>query len=246
MNSYYYDFHLHSCLSPCGDNDNTPYNLAGMAAVKGLQVIALTDHNTCGNCPAFFKACKTHGIIPVAGMELTTAEDIHMVCLFEQLDEAMAFDKAVASHRMRIPNREDIFGEQLLMDHEDGILGKEEHLLTPATTLSLEEAFGLVKEYNGVCYPAHIDRTSNGILATLGFFPEEPNFSLVEYKDAAKRAELESKFPLLKDKGFVASSDAHFLWDMNEPEHCFTVEDEPYSSAKVRSEIFKLLRGGTV
>ena len=54
MNSYYYDFHLHSCLSPCGDNDNTPYNLAGMAAVKGLQVIALTDHNTCGNCPAFF------------------------------------------------------------------------------------------------------------------------------------------------------------------------------------------------
>ncbi|MBR3844270.1 MAG: PHP domain-containing protein, partial [Clostridia bacterium] len=115
MNSYYYDFHLHSCLSPCGDNDNTPYNLAGMAAVKGLQVIALTDHNTCGNCPAFFGACKRHGIVPIAGMELTTAEDIHLVCLFETLESAMAFDRAVRSHRMLIPNRVDIFGQQLLM-----------------------------------------------------------------------------------------------------------------------------------
>lgn len=246
MNSYYYDFHLHSCLSPCGDNDNTPYNLAGMAAVKGLQIIALTDHNTCGNCPSFFKACKRHGIIPVAGMELTTAEDIHMVCLFETLEAAMDFDQAVRTHRMLIANREDIFGEQLLMDEEDGILGHEEFLLVNATDLSLEDAFALVKEYDGICYPAHIDRTSNGILATLGFFPEFPNFGLVEYKDAGQRQELEEKFPILKEKGFVASSDAHFLWDMNEPEHYFTVEDEPYSGDKVRKEIFKLLRGGRI
>lgn len=246
MNSYYYDFHLHSCLSPCGDNDNTPYNLAGMAAVKGLQVIALTDHNTCGNCPAFFKACKTHGIIPVAGMELTTAEDIHLVCLFEELETAMAFDRRVRTHRMLIPNREDIFGEQLLMDHEDNVLGQEEFLLVNATNLSIEDAFDLVKEFDGVCYPAHIDRTSNGILATLGFFPEEPDFCLVEYKEGEKRQELEEEFPILKSKGFVASSDAHFLWDMNEPKHFFQVEDEPYSSAKVRSEIFKQLRSGNV
>ena len=78
MNKYYYDLHIHSCLSPCGDDDMTPANIAGMAALKGLQILALTDHNTVKNCPAFYKACRKHGIIPVAGMELTVSEDIHL------------------------------------------------------------------------------------------------------------------------------------------------------------------------
>ncbi|MBQ8415285.1 MAG: PHP domain-containing protein, partial [Clostridia bacterium] len=116
MNRYYYDFHVHSCLSPCADNDMTPNNIAGMAALAGLNIVALTDHNSARNCPAFFAAAKKQGIIPVAGMELTTAEDIHMVCLFEHLENALAFNDAVDTFRIRIPNRVDIFGEQLLTD----------------------------------------------------------------------------------------------------------------------------------
>ena len=87
MKKYYYDLHIHSCLSPCGDDDSTPNSIAGMGELNGLQIMALTDHNTCKNCPAFFKACKNHGILPVAGMELTTAEDIHAVCLFPNLEK---------------------------------------------------------------------------------------------------------------------------------------------------------------
>ena len=83
MNRYYYDFHLHSCLSPCADDDNTPSNIAGMGVVSGLNIMALTDHNTCKNCPAFFEAAKRNGIIPIAGMELTTSEDIHIIFLFQ-------------------------------------------------------------------------------------------------------------------------------------------------------------------
>ena len=113
MNRYYYDFHIHSCLSPCADNDMTPNNIAGMAALAGLNIVALTDHNTARNCPAFFAAAKKNGIIPVAGMELTTAEDIHLVCLFEDIDKALAFNDEVDKHRIRIPNRTDIFGDQL-------------------------------------------------------------------------------------------------------------------------------------
>ena len=82
---YYYDLHIHSCLSPCGDNDMTPDSIAGMGELNGLDIMALTDHNTLKNCPAFFKAAYRHGIIPVAGTELTTAEDIHAVCLFATL-----------------------------------------------------------------------------------------------------------------------------------------------------------------
>jgi PHP family Zn ribbon phosphoesterase len=245
MNRYYYDLHVHSCLSPCGDNDNTPNNLAGMAAIKGLQVLALTDHNTCGNCPAFYTACKRQGIIPIAGMELTTAEDIHLVCLFPSLEEAMAFHEAVQSHRIKIPNRPDIFGEQWILDEEDNPLGTEGYLLLNATDLSLEEGTALVRQMNGLAYPAHIDRDSNGIVATLGFFPDQPDFTCVEYREKEKQAQWEQRFPLLKNKPVVVSSDAHYLWDINEAEHYFEVADEPYSGDKVRREIFRLLRGET-
>ena len=89
MKKYYYDLHIHSCLSPCGDNDMTPNNIAGMGVVAKLDIMALTDHNTCRNCPAFFAAAEKNGIVPVAGMELTTAEDIHLLCLFEELEAAL-------------------------------------------------------------------------------------------------------------------------------------------------------------
>ena len=124
MSRFYYDLHLHSCLSPCADNDNTPRNLAGVGKLAGLQVMALTDHNTCRNCPAFFEAAAEMGIIPVAGMELTTAEDIHMVCLFPTLSDALAFDEEIDTRRVRVKNRPDIFGEQLFMDREDQITGR--------------------------------------------------------------------------------------------------------------------------
>ena len=86
MSKYYYDFHIHSCLSPCGDDDMTPANIAGASTLAGLNIVALTDHNTTKNCKAFLESAKQYGIIGVAGMELTTAEDIHMVCLFQTSD----------------------------------------------------------------------------------------------------------------------------------------------------------------
>lgn len=77
-----YDLHIHSCLSPCGDDDMTPANIAGMAALKGLDVVALTDHNTCRNCPAFMAAAAEYGVLAVPGMEINTSEEVHAVCLF--------------------------------------------------------------------------------------------------------------------------------------------------------------------
>ena len=147
MSKYYYDFHIHSCLSPCADDDMTPGNIAGMATLKGLNILALTDHNSCKNCPAFFKACKDYGIIPIAGMELSTAEDIHIVCLFEELDAAMAFDKIIESHLMPIKNKPEIFGNQLIINECDEITGCEEKLLISSTDLPIEDAIKLAREY---------------------------------------------------------------------------------------------------
>ncbi len=245
MNRYYYDFHIHSCLSPCGDDDNTPNNLAGMGAIAGLNIMALTDHNTTKNCPAFFAAAKKHGIIPIAGMELTTAEDIHVVCLFEHLEDAMRFDEEISGrHRLKVKNRVDIYGEQYIMDGDDNVIGTEEYFLPIATDITIDDVVDITESYDGVCFPAHIDRQANGIIATLGTFPDMPHFNAVEIHDPDKKEEYLSKYPILADKLVLCGSDAHYLWDIRDKQAYLELEDEPYSSDLVRANLFKLLKGG--
>jgi len=245
MNKYYYDFHIHSCLSPCGDDEMTPNNICGMGSLNGLNIMALTDHNSSKNCPAFFKAAAKFGIIPIAGMELTTNEDIHIICLFEELDEAMAFDKFVEEKRILIPNRVDIFGNQLILDENDVQIGIEENLLPNATSLSIDEAVKAVEKFKGVCWPAHIDRQSNGIIATLGVFPDEPFFRFAEFNDKENQKEYFEKYPNLKDKTVLVASDAHYLWHIKDKDAYLMLEDEPYSSKTVRRSLFRFLRGET-
>ena len=242
MNRYYYDLHIHSCLSPCGDEDMTPNNIAGMAALAGLQIVALTDHNSCKNCPAFYAAAKKNGVIPVAGMELTTAEDIHLLCLFERLEDAMAFDSAVDAHRVRIPNRPDIFGEQQIMDENDEIVGTEPFLLSNATTLTIEQGTALCRSMGGVCWPAHIDREANGVIAVLGVFPDEPRFDCAEFQDSANIEGYLQYYPNLQGKQIICSSDAHYLHQIRDKEAYFDLEDEPYSSGLVRHNLFRKLK----
>ncbi len=241
MNRYYYDLHFHSCLSPCADNDCTPNNLAGMGVINGLNIMALTDHNSCKNCPAFFITAKKNGIIPIAGMELTSAEDIHLVCLFEELEDALRFDTLIDSRLIPVKNRADIFGEQLIMDENDQVIGHVDNLLSNATDIPIEEAVPLAESYGGICYPAHIDRQSNGILAILGFFPPSPHFSCVEINDAVHIGKYSNNSDI-SGKKIIVSSDAHCLWDIKERSEYFELNDEPYSSALVRKNLFKFLR----
>ncbi|MBO7740661.1 MAG: PHP domain-containing protein [Clostridia bacterium] len=173
----YYDLHMHSCLSPCADDDMTPMNMAGMGMLKGLSVMALTDHNSCRNCPAFFKACEGYGIVPIAGMELSTAEDVHMVVLFPTLEAALSFEAALEEHRMATENDPAIFGNQLVMNEKDEVISEFSPLLIAATDLWMGEAVEMVRSFGGVIYPAHIDRDSNGIIAMLGDIPPEYAFT---------------------------------------------------------------------
>lgn len=242
MSRYYYDLHIHSCLSPCADNDMTPCNIAGMAAIKGLGIVALTDHNSTKNCRAFFAAAKRHGIVPIAGMELTTAEDVHIVCLFPTLEAAEKFDDEYRSFRILYKNRKDIFGDQLILDEEDNVIGEEEHLLLNASTISIEEAGLLARKYGAAVFPAHIDRDENGIIAALGCVPETPHFHAVEFRDRESIGEYSEKYGL-SDKLILTDSDAHYLWDISEAENYIELEDEPYSSDLVRRKLIEALSG---
>ncbi len=240
MKKYYYDLHIHSCLSPCGDDDSTPNSIAGIGELNSLNIMALTDHNTCKNCSAFFEACFRHGILPIAGMELTTAEDIHMVCLFPTLEKALEFSSLVESRLMKIKNRTDIFGHQYICDSEDNMIGEEEFLLSNATDISVEEAPALVDSFGGICYPAHIDRDANGIISVLGTLPETPRFSCVEFHNGEKRDEY-AKLYDLSDKKIVISSDAHYLWDIKERSD-FLMLEEITNKALAGKEVINYLR----
>ncbi len=243
MSRYLTDLHIHSCLSPCGDDDMTPGNIAGMAVLNGLQIVALTDHNTAKNCPAFFQAAKGYGLIPIAGMELTTAEDIHVVCLFRTLVDALDFDSFVESRRFPIKNKPAIFGRQLLIGENDEIVGEEEILLINAVNISIEEAHKEVTSRGGVCYPAHIDRTSNGIIAMLGDFPPQPHFTSFELNDAASLGDVKQRHSIISERQLVhvAASDAHYLTDIAEDGFPVDIEDEPYSSALVTNRLIDYL-----
>lgn len=240
MKRYYYDLHIHSCLSPCADDDNTPNNLAGIASLSEIDILALTDHNTTENCPAFFAACERFGIIPIAGMELTTSEDIHAVCLFEKLEDAMLFNEFIKSKRFLIKNRTEIFGRQLVMNSEDEIIREEEHLLSNATSLSIEEVYETVIKYGGVCYPAHIERISGGIIGILGSFPESAGFTAYEISDKAKEKEIAEKYSL-KGLRTVVSSDAHTLSDVRDKENYFEFRDA-LSPDEIRHAVISYLR----
>lgn len=238
MKKYYYDLHVHSCLSPCADDDITPNSIAGMAKLNKLNIIALTDHNTCENCPYFFASAKRYDIIPIAGMELTTSEDIHVICLFEDLNSAMLFDLEVKKRRNLIENRTDIFGNQLICDSKDNIIKSEKYLLSNATDISFDEVPGIVEKFSGVCYPAHIDRSANSVITILGALPKTPKFNFAELNDKLKAEEF-SKMTDIPKSNFIISSDAHYLWDINENENYFLLDCDDENAVK---NLFKILR----
>ena len=237
----YYDLHTHSCLSPCADDDNTPNNILGMASLAGIEIMALTDHNSCKNCPAFFTAAKKYGIIPVAGMELTTSEDIHVVCLFEALEDAMQFDSFLDGYRKYIKNKPEIFGKQQILNENDQEIGQVDYLLSVATNISVDEIYSVVRKYNGVCYPAHVDRDANGIISTLGTYPADLPFKCVEFRDS-NNIETYMKNYCINAKTVVISSDAHYLTDIKDKENFFELDTEGEDTNIIRHKLFQLLR----
>lgn len=221
MNKLFYDLHIHSCLSPCGDADMTVNNIVNMSILTELDAIALTDHNTCKNCPAFFEAGKESGKVLIAGMELTTSEEIHVVCLFERLEDAMRFDEYVYERLPDIENEPEIFGEQVLLDAEDNDVGRVQKLLINATSISIEDVAELSERFNFVAFPAHIDKQSFSILSSLGYIPEEYGFGAFEVKDPSKIEQLKSQHPALNGAVIVTDSDAHYLEHISERQNFF-------------------------
>lgn len=226
----FYDLHIHSALSPCGDNDMTPNNIVNMSILKGLDVIALSDHNTCGNVRAVQKAAEGR-LLVIPAMEIETAEEVHMLSLFPTIEAAEEMEKHVKSRLPKIENKTEIFGNQYYMDENDEITGEEKYLLVSATTLDLYETAEAVKALGGIAIPAHIDRSSYSIISNLGFIPPDISFPCVEISEKA---------PDGFKKGYqgyniITNSDAHYLWDISEKTHFFEIDN------KITKNVFETL-----
>lgn len=226
MKELYYDFHIHSCLSPCGDNDMTPNNIVGMALLKELDVIALTDHNSCKNCPAILEAGKRQGLSVIPGMELCTEEEIHVVCLFPTLERAMAFDRYVEEHNPFFQNDVDAYGHQYQTDGEDNVILEYPQLLVTSSSIGIYEVSGLMQKFGGVAIPAHIDKASYSMLAVLGEIPPDTGFFCYEIAKPQRIDPLCAEQPVLQTAQIITDSDAHYLWDISERYYKLTAASE--------------------
>lgn len=226
MDKLSYDLHIHSCLSPCSDEDMTPANIVNMAMLLGLDVIAVTDHNSCRNCPAVYNYAMNNNILAIPGMELCTMEEVHVLCFFEDLNKAIAFDKYVYGKLLKIPNEESIFGKQEIYNDEDNKVGDEPYLLINATDISFNSLEELMKEYEGVFVPAHVNKSSNSLLSNLGFVPPDIEFKAVEINDASRIDELCKLHSYFSQCYIITNSDAHNLEKIQEPINYIEVKEK--------------------
>lgn len=220
------DLHIHTALSPCGMKEMRPRAIAARARELGLALIAITDHNTDGNAAACRTAATEAGIACLAGMEVQTREEVHIVCLFADPVALAPWAAAVAAHLPQLTNPDARFGQQLLCDTADQVVGVDSRLLLTSTDLSVEEVFAGVADLGGICLPAHIDRPSFSLLGNLGLIPTGLDCPAVELSRRADPVAVRQRFPDTAGRTFVISSDAHWLEAM-QPARTHLVACEP-------------------
>lgn len=202
----------------------TPNNIINMAKLKGLDAIAVCDHNSTKNLPAAAKIAQEASITFLPGMEMTTAEEVHVLALFEDVDTAFVFGDMVYEALPDILNKPDFFGEQLIMDENDEVIGRMDKLLISALPFDMDECCARIKEYGGYAIPAHINKGANSVLANLGFFPPQLKFKTIEVVKGLAITNDISGFQK------IYSSDAHNLWQIAEAENAIEVDENTVSA----------------
>lgn len=212
--------HIHTCISPCADMTMTPNNVVNMAYLKGLDAIAVSDHNTAGNLLACKAVAQQRGLVFVPALEVETAEEVHVLCYFAEVEQALEMGELVYAHLPPIENVPGVFGEQIAMNELDEPIRTETKLLIQSTTMSIDEVVAACRRLGGVPVPAHVNRPSNSIIASLGFIPGQLELTAVEvYR------KLPADMNALEGYHVLYSSDAHYLEDILERESFITALD---------------------
>ncbi len=208
------DLHVHTALSPCASDDMRPPATLLAAERRGVSIVGIVDHNTARNAAAYLEASEAFDVRVLPGVEVESAEGVHILTLFAALDAAMAMDALLAAHLADLPNRPEFFGNQLLVDAMGDVVGEDPRMLAGATDLSVEEIADAARGFGGMAAPAHTDRRAYGLLSVLGLFPPRLYAPLVEVASSAPAADLRREHPQLEGRALLRSSDAHQLEDV--------------------------------
>lgn len=208
------DLHIHTVLSPCGDLEMSPSAIVDRALERGLDMIAISDHNTTRQVKVCQKIGRERGLFVLGGVEVTSQEEAHCLCFFEtdaQLDEFQSF---LDAHLPPIPNDEDRFGYQLIVDENDEITGEEPYHLLNAIDVDIDGLYDEVHRIGGLFVPAHVNKSSTSLMSQLGFVPPDLRADGLEINKFTTRDEFVKKFAYLKRFNFITDSDAHFIPDV--------------------------------
>ncbi|HEX3031384.1 MAG TPA: ATP-binding protein [Bacillota bacterium] len=224
---YKADLHIHSALSPCAEQEMTPPKIIHGAKARGLSIIAITDHNSAANTGAVVEAAKGSNILVIPGLEVQTREEVHLVCLFATVAEAVSLEEYLCQHSVQQQNNIKFFGSQSLMDNKGRITGEEIRLLIAPVNLTVEQVVTEVRARGGICIPAHVDRPSFSLLASLGFIPPELEIGCVEVSRHCYQDEAQFLFPGLKNLTLIGSSDAHALSELGTQYSLISIPEAP-------------------
>ena len=219
LNTYRADLHIHTVLSPCGDLYMSPSAIIEQAKKLHLDVIAITDHNSTRQVKVTQQIGKENGILVIGGVEITTQEEAHALAYFETDEQLDAFQEFLDEHLPHIPNDEERFGYQLIVDREEEILGEEEWLLISALDVDLDTLYEKVHEIGGLFVPAHVNKPASSLMSQLGFVPPDIKADALEISKHIKKEDFLRKFAVLKKFDNTKSSDAQFLHIIGEV-HC--------------------------
>lgn len=208
------ELHLHTVVSPCAEVDMIPPLIVRQALALGLDAIAVTDHNTAENVAAVIHAAAGQGLTVLPGMETQTREEAHIVCLFDTVQQALAWQDVVYRHLPALLNNDDLFGPQYVVDETGDFIRLNERLLLVSTSLTVEQVVDQVSEIGGITIAAHVDRPAYSLLANLGFIPPGLKLSALEITARSGVREFVTRHPSLRGWPLVRSSDAHRLGDM--------------------------------
>jgi PHP family Zn ribbon phosphoesterase len=229
------DLHIHTCLSPCAELEMTPAAIVSGCAAKGMDLIAVCDHNSAENVGYVRKAAGTK-LTVLAGMEVTTAEEAHILALFDEPEQALGLQELVYDHLIEGENDEDLFGLQVVANEQDEVESIVNRLLIGATTLGVDSLLETVHDLGGVAVASHVDRESYSLLGQLGFIPDSLALDAVEVS-AARDAVGFAKEAGLTGWPVITASDAHRLSDLGRACTRF------YLKEPTTAEIRKAFRG---
>lgn len=213
---YVADLHIHTVLSPCSEIEMIPELIINEALSKHIDIIAITDHNSAENVKAVIKAATGTKVKIFPGIEVETREEVHIICIFDDPEKTLELQKMIYRNLPNLKNKEETFGAQLVVNSKGEFIRKNERLLLTAASLSIEDIVKKVKELDGICYPAHIDRPSYSIISNLGFIPPQLKFLAVEISLNADIYDILQKYKNLKNYTIISSGDAHRLSELSD------------------------------